>query len=44
MEFSGCKLEVNPEQMPMFNLLVPPETKLNPYTGEPMKKRMINFP
>ena len=30
--------------MPLFNLLVPPETEKNPYTGEPMKRQMIPFP
>ncbi len=42
--FPGCNLEQNPEAMPLFNLLVPPETDKNPYTGEPMKRQMIPFP
>lgn len=43
-KFPTCFEENNPRKMPMFNLVVPPEVKLNPYTGQPMQKRFVNFP
>jgi len=32
-KYPTCKKENNPNMLPMFNLVVPPEVKLNPYTG-----------
>ena len=43
-KFPTCKKENNPNMLPMFNLVVPPEVKVNPYTGQPMKPRMVAFP
>ena len=43
-KFPTCNKENNPRMIPMFNLVVPPEVAINPYTGQPMKKRFVNFP
>lgn len=39
-----CKRELNPDGMPNLQLIIPPELKLNPYTGKPMQKRVVQFP
>ena len=32
-KFPTCNKENNPRMIPMFNLVVPPEVAINPYTG-----------
>lgn len=38
MWFRVCQPGINPEGMPNLLKLIPPELKINPYTGKPMEK------
>lgn len=38
-----CKPELNPKGMPNLQLVIPPQFKLNPYTGKPMQKQVKQF-
>lgn len=41
--FPACDSTRNVDDIPVFNLMVPPVIRVNPYTGKPMQKQMLGF-